>query len=152
MKLTINGVMQDLSDDWRDETLLHVLREALGLVGAKFGCGLGQCGACTVIVDGEARRSCLEIAGHLEAARIETIEGLGGPERPHPLQTAWREQSVPQCGYCQAGQIMSAVALLRRTPHPIDEEIDAAMEGNLCRCGTYRRIRAAIKQAAETLS
>lgn len=152
MKLTINDALQDLGDDWRDEPLLHVLREALGLVGAKFGCGLGQCGACTVIIDGEARRSCVEIAGSLEGARIETIESLGTPERPHPLQSAWMEQSVPQCGYCQAGQIMSAAALLRQTPRPTDEEIDAAMEGNLCRCGTYRRIRAAIKQAAEALS
>ncbi len=152
MKLAINGAVQEFSDDWIDESLLHVLREALGLVGAKFGCGLGQCGACTVIVDGEARRSCLEIAGSLEGVRIETIEGLGKPERPHPLQSAWMNQSVPQCGYCQAGQIMSAAALLRKTPHPTDEEIDASMEGNLCRCGTYQRIRTAIKQAAEALS
>lgn len=152
MKLTINGAVREVTDNWSDETLLHVLREVLGLVGAKFGCGLGQCGACTVIVDGEARRSCLEIAGALEGRQIETIEGLGTPDRPHPLQAAWKEQSVPQCGYCQAGQIMSAAALLRRTPSPTDDEIEAAMEGNLCRCGTYRRIRAAVKQAAEALS
>ena len=152
MKLTINGTEQTLTDDWREEPLLYVLREALGLVGAKFGCGLGQCGACTVIIDGEARRSCLEIAGSLEDTLIETIEGLGKPEQPHPLQSAWMEQRVPQCGYCQAGQIMSAAALLRKSPRPTDHEIDAAMDGNLCRCGTYRRIRAAIKQASEALS
>ncbi len=152
MKLTINGVVQTLPDDRREEPLLYVLREALGLVGAKFGCGLGQCGACTVIIDGEARRSCLEIAGSLEDSLVETIEGLGKPEQPHPLQSAWMEQRVPQCGYCQAGQMMSAAALLRKTPRPSDDEIEAAMEGNLCRCGTYRRIRAAIKQAAEALS
>ena len=150
MKLNINGAEMRLSDNWRDETLLQVLREEFGLVGAKFGCGLGQCGACTVIIDGEARRSCLEVAGDLEGARIETIEGLAA-ETLHPVQAAWLAESVPQCGYCQAGQIMSAVALLRATPTPDDAEIDAAMEGNLCRCGTYQRIRAAIRAAAEAV-
>ena len=149
MKLTVNQETRTLSDDWREETLLFALREGLGLVGAKFGCGLGQCGACTVIIDGEARRSCQAIAGDLEGARIETVEGLATEAGLHPVQAAWIDQATPQCGYCQAGQIMAAVALLRATPRPSDAEIEAAMAGNLCRCGAYRRIRAAIKQAAE---
>ncbi|MEO0359890.1 MAG: (2Fe-2S)-binding protein [Pseudomonadota bacterium] len=149
MELNVNGAPQALADEWRDESLLDALREGLGLFGAKFGCGLGQCGACTVIVDGEARRSCLEVAGEVVGARIETIEGLADGDALHPVQRAWLEQAVPQCGYCQAGQIMSAVALLRRNPKPEDAEIDDAMAGNLCRCGTYGRIRAAIRSAAE---
>lgn len=149
MRLTINNQPRTLPDHWRDETLLHAMREGLGMVGAKFGCGLGQCGACTVIVDGAPRRACLEIAGDLADARIETIEGLATGDDLHPVQTAWLAENVAQCGYCQAGQIMSAVALLRETPNPSDKEIDMAMEGNLCRCGTYDRIRRAIRLAAE---
>ena len=148
MELIVNGRAMSLPDTWRGETLLATLREGLGLVGAKFGCGLGQCGACTVLVDGAARRSCLEIAGEMGAARIETVEGLAGAAGLHPVQEAWLAASVPQCGYCQAGQIMSAVALLRRSPQPTDAEIDEAMAGNLCRCGTYGRIRSAIRKAA----
>ena len=149
MDLNVNARAMSLPEAWRGETLLAALRDGLGLVGAKFGCGLGQCGACTVLIDGEARRACLEVAGEIGAARIETIEGLAGAAGLHPVQAAWLEESVPQCGYCQAGQIMSAVALLRRAPAPTDAEIDEAMAGNLCRCGTYGRIRAAIRRAAE---
>ena len=149
MILNVNGKTAELSDDWRNETLLNTLREELGLVGAKFGCGLGQCGACTVIIDGQARRACLEIVGDLETAQIETIEGLATGPDLHPVQSAWLAQKTPQCGYCQAGQIMSAVALLRQFPNPDDAQIEEAMAGNLCRCGTYQRIRAAIKAAAE---
>lgn len=149
MDLNVNGRAMSLPEAWRGETLLSALRDGLGLVGAKFGCGLGQCGACAVIIDGAARRACIEVAGEMGAARIETIEGLAGAAGLHPVQAAWLEASVPQCGYCQAGQIMSAVALLRRSPEPTDGEIDEAMAGNLCRCGTYGRIRAAIRRAAE---
>lgn len=149
MRLTVNGEDQSLTEDWRDETLLEALREGLGLVGAKFGCGQGVCGACTVIVDGAPQRSCLLRLGDLEGAAVETVEGLGADGALDPVQRAWIDGAVPQCGYCQAGQIMSAVALLRRTPQPTDAEIDAAMSGNLCRCGAYRRIRAAIHMAAE---
>ena len=151
MYLNVNGEMLNVPEGWADEPLLHTLREALGLVGAKFGCGRGQCGACTVIIDGEARRACLETTGDLSGASIETIEGLATSGDLHPVQAAWLREGAPQCGYCQAGQIMSAVALLRSTPQPTDAEIDEAMEGNLCRCGTYQRIRAAIKSAAGKL-
>lgn len=149
MDLIVNGERRRLDDVWRDETLLSALREGLGLFGAKFGCGLGQCGACSLIVDGDVRRACLETAGDIAEARIETIEGLDVDGALHPVQAAWLADAVPQCGYCQAGQIMSAVALLRETPRPTDAEIDAAMTGNLCRCGTYGRIRKAIRRAAE---
>lgn len=152
MRLIINGEVREIPANWRDETLLDALREGLGLTGAKFGCGVGQCGACTVIIDGEPRRACLERPRDLERTEIETIEGLAEAERLHPVQAAWLEARVPQCGYCQAGQIMSAVALLRETPKPTDADIDDAMSGNLCRCGTYRRIRAAIHIAAEAQS
>ena len=128
-----------------DTPLLWVLRDELGLTGTKFGCGVAQCGACTVLADGQPIRACsVPIAG-LAGVKISTIEGLGGQ---HPLQQAWVKNDVPQCGYCQSGQIMSAVALLERTPKPTDADIDAAMDGNICRCGTYQRIRAAIKDAA----
>ncbi len=150
MELKINGSQHTLPPAWEGETLLFALREHYGLIGAKFGCGLGQCGACTVIIDGEARRSCIEIAGDLEGAEIVTIEGLAASDGTlHPVQQAWIDAHTPQCGYCQGGQIMSAVALLQATPRPDDAEIDAAMQGNLCRCGTYRRIRRAIRKAAE---
>ena len=126
--------------------LLWVLRDTLGLVGTKFGCGGGFCGACTVHVNGQARRSCMMPVGQI-GARITTIEGLAA-NHDHPVQRAWREADVPQCGYCQAGQIMTAAALLARSPTPSDDEIAAAMNGNLCRCGTYMRIRRAVRRAA----
>lgn len=128
--------------------LLWVLRDELGLTGTKYGCGMALCGACTVHVDGEAVRSCVTRAGEVAGTKITTIEGLG-QGGPHPLQTAWVEENVPQCGYCQAGQIMSAAALLKNKPRPTDEDIDAVMSANLCRCGMYQRIRQAIHRAAE---
>ena len=124
-----------------------MLRDELLLTGTKYGCGVAQCGACTVHADGQAIRSCQAPVGSLAGVKITTIEGLGGA---HPVQTAWVRLDVPQCGYCQSGQIMSATALLAKTPHPSDADIDAAMSGNLCRCGAYQRIRAAIKEAAQS--
>jgi isoquinoline 1-oxidoreductase alpha subunit len=129
--------------------LLWVLRDTLGLTGAKYGCGAGLCGACTVHLGGKAVRSCSVPVEQATTKPIVTIEGLS-PDGSHPVQQAWVEQDVPQCGYCQAGQIMSAVALLARTPRPTDADIDSAMSGNLCRCGTYHRIREAIHRAAGT--
>jgi len=128
-----------------DTPLLWVLRDELQLTGTKYGCGIAQCGACTVLADGQPIRACVTPIEALGAAKITTIEGLGGN---HPLQVAWVKHDVPQCGYCQSGQIMSAVALLTSTPKPGDAEIDAAMDGNICRCGTYQRIKAAIKDVA----
>ena len=128
-----------------DTPLLWVVRDELGLTGTKFGCGMAQCGACTVHVDGQATRSCVTPIGAVAGMKITTIEGLGGA---HPAQQAWAKLDVPQCGYCQSGQIMSAAALLAEKPKPTDDEIDAAMSGNICRCGTYQRIRAAIKEAS----
>jgi isoquinoline 1-oxidoreductase subunit alpha len=127
--------------------LLWFLRDELGLTGTKFGCGVAACGACTVHVDGEAARSCQTPIREVDGKSVTTIEGLD-PHGDHPVQKAWRALNVPQCGYCQAGQIMQAAALLKETPHPTDAEIDDAMYGNICRCGTYQRIRAAIKQAS----
>lgn len=129
-----------------DTPLLWVLRDELGLTGTKFGCGMAQCGACTVHLDGQPIRACVTPIAAVGAGKITTIEGLGGA---HPVQQAWVRHDVPQCGYCQSGQIMSAVALLAATPRPSDEDIDGAMAGNLCRCGAYQRIRAAIKDVAE---
>ncbi|MEQ8345437.1 MAG: (2Fe-2S)-binding protein [Sneathiellaceae bacterium] len=149
MDLRVNGTSHAIPAAWQGESLLHLLREHLGLRGAKFGCGAGQCGACSVLVDGAAVRSCITPAADTVGSEIRTIEGLAAPAALHPLQQAWIDMAVPQCGYCQAGQIVAAAALLRRTPNPSDAEIDAAMSGNLCRCGTYRRIRAAIRQVAE---
>jgi isoquinoline 1-oxidoreductase alpha subunit len=128
-----------------DTPLLWVLRDELGLTGTKYGCGIAQCGACTVLADGQPIRSCSTPIAALATAKITTIEGLGGN---HPLQVAWVKNDVPQCGYCQSGQLMSAAALLAAKPKPSDAEIDAAMSGNICRCGTYQRIHAAIKEAA----
>jgi aerobic-type carbon monoxide dehydrogenase small subunit (CoxS/CutS family) len=142
----VNGKRVDL-DVSPDMPLLWVLRDALGLTGTKFGCGLGQCGACTVHVDGAAIRSCMTAASSAAGKTITTIEGLS-PSSSHPLQKAWIDEQVPQCGYCQSGQIMSAAALLARMPRPTDAQIDAAMAGNICRCGTYQRIRRAIHRAA----
>jgi isoquinoline 1-oxidoreductase alpha subunit len=134
-----------------DMPLLWVLRDVLDLKGTKFGCGAAQCGACTVHVNGSPTRSCVLPASAVEGAEVLTIEGLS-PDGSHPVQRAWQELDVPQCGYCQAGQIMAAAALLARNPNPSDAEIDAAMNGNLCRCGTYLRIRRAIRRAAELMA
>lgn len=128
--------------------MLWVLRDTLGLVGTKFGCGIGQCGACTIHVDGQPKRACRTPVSTVGTAAITTIEGLD-PSAKHPLQQAWCELDVPQCGYCQAGQIMTAAALLKRNAHPTEADIDLAMTGNLCRCNSYPRIRAGIKRAAE---
>jgi isoquinoline 1-oxidoreductase alpha subunit len=128
--------------------LLWVLRDEIGLTGTKYGCGMAQCGACTVHIDGEAVRSCVAPVSRAEGKKITTIEGLS-PDLSSPLQRAWLEIDVPQCGYCQSGQLMSAAVLLREKPHPTDEDIDEAMTGNICRCGTYPRIRKAIHRAAE---
>lgn len=130
-----------------DTPLLWVLREELGLTGTKYGCGMALCGACTVHVGGKAVRSCVTRVGELEGASVVTIEGLS-PGGLHPLQAAWIEENVPQCGYCQSGQIMSAACLLKQKPRPTDEDIDAVMSANVCRCGAYQRIRAAIHRAA----
>jgi len=144
--LRING--RDVSVDVPEDTpLLWVLRETLGLTGTKFGCGIAQCGACTVHLNGEAVRSCQLPVGGLAGREITTIEGLS-EEGDHPVQQAWVAEQVPQCGYCQSGQIMSAAALLVKTPRPSDADIDAAMQGNICRCGTYQRMRRAIHRAA----
>jgi isoquinoline 1-oxidoreductase alpha subunit len=147
MDLSINGqsVQVSASDD---TPLLWVLRDHLGMTGTKFGCGMALCGACTVLVNGEAVRSCVTPVSSLAGKKITTIEGVGATQRGKALQEAWVALNVPQCGYCQAGQIMSAAALLATRPHPTDTDIDAAMAGNICRCGTYPRIRAAIKRAA----
>ena len=135
-----------------DTPLLWVLRDDLGLTGTKFGCGIAQCGACTVHVDGQARRSCVMPVGELAERSIVTIEGLATPERLHAVQEAWIAENVPQCGYCQAGQIMSTVALLAANPAPTDDDIDSALSANLCRCGTYPRIRRAVYRAAAALA
>jgi isoquinoline 1-oxidoreductase alpha subunit len=145
--LSINRRSIDVDAD-PDMPLLWALRDQLGLVGTKFGCGGGFCGACTVHVDGVATRSCILPIAKAAGRQIVTIEGLGAPQELHPVQRAWLEIDVPQCGYCQAGQIMSAAALLARTPDPSDEQITAAMNGNICRCGTYVRIREAVRRAA----
>jgi len=142
--LNINGKVVNV-EAAPDTPLLWVLRDELQLTGTKYGCGIAQCGACTVHLNGEAIRSCQAPIASVVGAKITTIEGLAGL---HPLQTAWIEADVPQCGYCQSGQIMSAAALLAKTPNPSDADIDAAMAGNICRCGCYQRVRAAIKTAA----
>ncbi len=147
--LTINGT--DHSVDLPPEVpLLWVLRDAVGLTGTKFGCGVAACGACTVHIEGQAVRSCQVALGDVWGA-VTTIEGLGTPDAMHALQAAWVTHQVAQCGYCQSGQIMQAASLLAETPEPTDDDIDAAMQGNLCRCGTYPRIRAAIHDAARAL-
>lgn len=149
MKLSVNGVERSIPEGWGDETLLDTLREQLGLVGAKYSCGAGLCGACTVHVDGVAVTSCTVRTRDVAGASVLTIEGLAQPDgRLHPLQQAWIDERVPQCGYCQAGQLMQAAALLARNPQPSDADIAAALAGNLCRCGTYARIRTAIRRAS----
>ena len=146
ISLTVNGKSQQI-DVEPDTPLLWVIREAIGLTGTKYGCGVAQCGACTVHVAGQAVRSCVTPVSAVAGSKITTIEGLD-PKANHPLQRAWVELQVPQCGYCPSGQIMSAAALLARTKDPTDDEIDDAMTGNICRCGTYQRIRSAIHRAA----
>ncbi len=146
MKLQVNGTVHEL-DIEPDMPLLWALRDELNIKGPKFGCGAGLCGACTVIIDGQATRSCQTAVGDVKS-NIRTIDGLGKPDALHRVQQAWLDEQVVQCGYCQAGQIMNAVALLEANPTPSDKDIDEAMSGNLCRCGTYPRIRAAIKRAA----
>ncbi|MEM7377844.1 MAG: (2Fe-2S)-binding protein [Pseudomonadota bacterium] len=148
MKLRVNAVETEVPEGWKDEPLVSVLRDALGLTGTKFGCGKGLCGACTVHLDGVATRACVLPVRAAEGKSITTIEGLAQDGALHPVQQAWIDESVPQCGYCQAGQIMSAAALLAAQPEPDAEAITAAMEGNLCRCGTYGRIRRGIARAA----
>jgi isoquinoline 1-oxidoreductase alpha subunit len=143
---TLNGASQTV-DVPPEMPLLWVLRDVLGLTGTKFGCGMALCGACTVHIDGQATRSCTTAMKSAAGKRVTTIEGLS-PAGEHPLQRAWMEADVPQCGYCQSGQVMTAAALLARTPDPTDQQIDEAMRGNICRCGTYQSIRAAIHQAA----
>jgi isoquinoline 1-oxidoreductase subunit alpha len=147
--LTVNGTTQNIDAD-ADTPLLWVLRDHLSLTGTKYGCGMALCGACTVHVDGVAVRSCVLPLKAVEGKRVTTIEGLS-KDRSHPAQRAWIESDVPQCGYCQSGQIMSAAALLGTNPSPSDADIDAALSGNICRCGTYVRIRKAVHRAAELL-
>ena len=150
VNVRVNGQEHTFDGD-SSMPLLWYLRDELGLTGTKFGCGVALCGACTVHLDGDAIRSCGIAMSDVAGKSVVTIEGLD-PKGEHPVQVAWRNVSVPQCGYCQAGQIMTATALLAHTPHPTDQEIDAAMSGNLCRCGTYPRIRQAVRQAASTLA
>jgi isoquinoline 1-oxidoreductase subunit alpha len=147
IQLTVNGKARKFDGD-PDMPLLWYLRDELDLKGTKYGCGIGQCGACTIHLNGKPVRACLTPVSASANAKITTLEGLSG-EGTHPVQAAWQELDVPQCGYCQAGQIMAAAALLAKTPKPTDADIDAAMNGNLCRCGTYLRIRQAIHKAAE---
>ncbi len=146
--LTINGETHELEVD-PSTPLLWVIREQVGLIGTKFGCGIAQCGACTVQVDGTPVRSCVTPVQAVADRQVKTIEGVASVESGlHPVQQAWIDEQVPQCGYCQSGQIMAAVALLESNPNPNDDDIDAAMSGNICRCGTYPRIRKGIKRAA----
>ena len=147
--ITVNGEERTIDAD-PDTPLLCVLRDELRLTGTKFGCGVAQCGACTVMLNGMPRRSCVTPIGTLDGADITTIEGMSGPEYD-AIQTAWRALDVPQCGWCQSGQVMSATMLLQQLPAPTDQQIDEAMAGNICRCATYHRIRAAIHDAARTL-
>ena len=146
IRINVNGTDREVDAD-PNMPLLWALRDVLGLTGTKFGCGVAQCGACTVHVNGEARRACQTPISSLAGQKVTTIEGLS-PDGRHPLQVAWEEVNTPQCGYCQVGQIMSAAALLRKTPKPSDQQIDEALAGNLCRCGTYLRIREAVRKAA----
>jgi isoquinoline 1-oxidoreductase alpha subunit len=148
IKLTVNNTAYAV-DVPAEMPLLWVIRDVIGLTGTKYGCGVAQCGACTVHIDGAATRSCITQVGDVTGA-VTTIEGLSA-NGDHPIQVAWTKHNVPQCGYCQAGQMMNAAAFIKEKPHPTDADIDAAMDGNICRCGTYGRIRAAIKDAAENI-
>ncbi len=150
MRLLVNGEEREVNVE-DDMPLLWVLRDELGLKGTKYGCGIAQCGACTVHMDGVAVRSCQVAAASAAGADVVTIEGLGSPDALHAVQEAWVEHQVAQCGYCQSGQIMQAASLLETNPKPTDDDIDIVMGGNLCRCGTYPRIRAAVKTAATKL-
>jgi len=150
MELRVNGTTHEV-DVEPDMPLLWVLRDTLGITGVKYGCGIAQCGACTVHLDGQAVRACQIRAEDVGTAEVTTIEGLGTPAALHAVQAAWVEHQVAQCGYCQSGQIMQAASFLARNGDPSDEEIDRVMSGNLCRCGTYPRIRAAVKSAAASL-
>ena len=147
LTLRINGTLHTLENVLPDMPLLWTIRDLVGLTGTKYGCGIGQCGACTVHLDGVAIRSCSTLASNAEGKEITTIEGLS-PHGNHPIQQAWMETDVPQCGYCQTGQIMNAAAFLENNPNPTEKEINQAMAGNICRCGTYNRIREAIQLAA----
>jgi aerobic-type carbon monoxide dehydrogenase small subunit (CoxS/CutS family) len=151
LKVFVNGETHDLDVD-PETPLLWVLREQLGLTGTKYGCGIAQCGACTVHLDGRPVRSCTVSVSAAAGQRVTTIEGLANGDQLHPVQVAWMEVGVPQCGYCQSGQIMSAAALLAERPNPTDAQIDAAMAGNLCRCGTYLRIREGIRKAGAAMA
>jgi isoquinoline 1-oxidoreductase subunit alpha len=146
MQLNVNGTVREV-DAPEEMPLLWVLRDVLGLTGTKFGCGMAQCGACTVHLDGQATRSCVLPVSAVAGRMVTTIEGLS-PDGSHPVQKAWVDADVVQCGYCQPGQIMSAAALLAHNPNPSDTDIDAALAGNICRCGTYQRVREAVRQAA----
>jgi len=149
--ITLNGEERQITDLEPDTPLLWVLRDHLNLVGTKFGCGIAQCGSCTVHMNGSPTRSCIIPISAADGATVTTIEGLADDGNLHPLQKAWIDLDVPQCGYCQAGQIMSAAALLDKNPNPTDDDIDTAMAGNICRCATYGRIRAAIHKAADEI-
>jgi len=148
-QLNINGENREV-EAVPNTPLLWVLRDNLGLTGTKYGCGVAQCGACTVHLDGAAVRSCSTPVSTIGNKKVTTIEGLASADALHPVQQAWMQENVPQCGYCQSGQIMSAVALIEKNPTPSDSDIEAAMSGNICRCGTYERIRKAIKRASNT--
>ena len=148
IEFTLNGQLVQ-SNDEPDTPLLWVVRDSFKLTGSKFGCGIAQCGACTMHVDGRAQRTCVLPIAAVAGKAITTIEGLGTPEDLHPLQQAWAEQGVPQCGYCQSGQIMSAASLLSENPNPSESEVESAMAGNICRCGCYPRIKNAILTVAE---
>ncbi len=149
MQLRVNKKAVEVPSQWREETLLQVLRESLGLVGTKFGCGAGLCGACTVLMDGEPVRSCLVPVSAAAGKDIQTVEGLTPQGQLHPVQQTWLNAGIPQCGYCQSGQILATVALLRRSPRPTAQQIDQALIGHLCRCGTQPRVRQAIEQMAK---
>lgn len=149
MRLDVNNRVFDVPTEWQDESLLQVLHEAMGLVSAKLGCGAGLCGACTVLFDGQPVRSCLTPVSAAAGKSIQTIEGLASQGSLHPVQQVWLKAALPQCGYCQSGQIMATVALFKRTPHPTDNQIDEALAGHLCRCGTQPRVRAALQQMAK---
>ncbi|CCH51216.1 isoquinoline 1-oxidoreductase, alpha subunit [Fibrisoma limi BUZ 3] len=150
ISLTINGKKRTINAD-PQMPLLWAVRDVVGLKGTKFGCGMAQCGACTVHLNGKPIRSCITPVSTVANKKITTIEGVGSEARLHPVQQAWIEEQVPQCGYCQSGQIMSAVALLNTNPDPTDAEIDQAMSGNICRCGTYNRVRKAIHRASDMM-
>jgi isoquinoline 1-oxidoreductase subunit alpha len=151
MDVMVNGAARAVAREWRDESALHWLRESQGLVGAKFGCGVGICGACTVWLDGAPVRSCLTPVAQCASRQVTTVEGLAQGSKLHPVQQAWLDHSVPQCGYCQSGQIMAAAALLRDVKQPTDAQIDEALSGHLCRCGTQARVREAVKTAARRI-